>query len=335
MVTTIRDRIMSGDGAAEVPDDAAYAHALPRHDPPRRHLHVSASARRPPGAEAETPRVPDAIYHPDGLLALGAPQDRPGRVHAERGGLARLLAVLAPLLLLLGKLKFLALFGKVGVTGVSMLVSIAAYAWAWGLGWAAATGFVLLLLVHEMGHWVAMRLTGVPASAPLFIPFLGAVIGMKGAPRSVRDEAAIGLAGPLAGTAGAFVCLGLGAMYGGRLWPLLAYMGLLLNLFNLLPVSPLDGGRIAAAISRWLWVAGLIGLGALFVAHPNPFLLLIALVGGAETVARFWGTHLLTARPGYDDIGARERVAIGALYFGLIALIGVTMLASPVTRHSL
>ncbi len=239
------------------------------------------------------------------------------------------LAMLAPVLYLLTKLKVVVVFGKVGVTGLSMLISVWVYAAVWGLGWAAAVGFVALLFVHEMGHWLMMRYKGVPATAPLFIPFLGAVIGMRGMPNSVQDEAAIGIAGPLAGTAGALLCLGLARLYGGHLWPLLAMMGLFLNLFNLLPVSPLDGGRIAGAISRWLWPVGLAGLVGVFLLHPNPFLLLIVLVGGVQTIARFRGRYAPTARPGYADLRVRERVTMGLLYFGLIALIAAAMLGNP------
>jgi len=239
----------------------------------------------------------------------------------------------APFAILLGKLKFL-LFAlakiKIFLTAGTMLLSILAYAALWGIGLPAAIGFVVLLFIHEMGHWVVMRLKGVPASAPIFIPFLGAVIGMRGMPRSVKDEAEIGIAGPIAGTAGALACVGLSSLYGGHLWPLLAVMGLFLNLFNLLPVSPLDGGRIVAAVSRWLWIVGLVGLVGLFFVWHNPFLLFIGFIGGAETIARFRGRYAPTARPGYYDISARERVAMGALYFGLIGLIAVTMLTSPV-----
>ena len=278
-------------------------------------------------------RSPDKIYKAYGRVAMdGSPGGDP-HTSGWHGRMARLLALLGPAVLLLGKLKVLAIFSKVGLTGVSMLVSVWAYAALWHLGWAAAIGFVVLLFVHEMGHWIVMRLKGVPASAPLFIPFLGAMIGMKGLPRSVKDEAEIGIAGPIAGTAGALACLGLETLYGGRLWPLLALLGLYLNLFNLLPVSPLDGGRIVAAISRWLWIVGLAGLVGLFVLHPNPFLLLIALIGGAETMARFRGRHAATARAGYYDVSMPERVMLAVLYFGLIALIAVTMLTNPVIRH--
>lgn len=297
--------------------------------------HTPSMDGRPPGV----PRTPDMIYNADGTIAVGRPPfGGSSRPRGRSKGLGRLLAPLAPLLILLAKLKFLlfalAKFKFVLVAG-SMLLSIVAYASLWGLGLAAAVGFVALLFVHEMGHWVVMRLKGVPASVPIFIPFLGAVIGMRGMPRSVKDEAEIGIAGPIAGTAGALACVGLGSLYGGHLWPLLAYMGLLLNLFNLLPVSPLDGGRIVAAISRWLWVVGLVGLVALFFWWQNPFLLFIGLIGGAETIARFRGRYAPTARPGYYAISAKERVTMGALYFGLIALIAVTMLTSPVLGGAL
>lgn len=276
---------------------------------------------------------PDMVYNADGTIALGRPVRGTPRAGQRNGLFARLLAPLAPILILLSKLKFLlvfAKFGKVGLTAVTMLISVVAYASLWGLGWAAAVGFVVLLFIHEMGHWVMMRAKGVPASAPIFIPFLGAVISMRGMPRSVKDEAEIGIAGPIAGTIGALACVGLGSLYGGHLWPLLGAIGLFLNLFNLLPVSPLDGGRIVAAISRWLWIAGLVGLVALFVVWRSPFLLLIGLIGGLETIARFRGRYAPTSRPGYYDVSATQRITMGALYFGLIALITVAMVANPV-----
>jgi len=286
----------------------------------------------------DTPRTPDAIYNADGTVALGRPRPFGAATKRRQGALGRLFAPLAGLGVLLIKLKFL-LFAllkfKIFLTAGTMLISIVAYATLWGIGLPAAIGFVALLLIHEMGHWVVMRLKGVPASAPIFIPFLGAVIGMRGMPKSVKDEAEIGIAGPIAGTAGALACVGLGNLYGGHLWPLLGVMGLFLNMFNLLPVSPLDGGRIVAAVSRWLWIVGLIGLVALFVVWHNPFLLLIGVIGGAETIARFRGRYAPTARPGYSDVTARERIVMGGLYFGLIGLIAATMLTSPVLAGAL
>ena len=273
------------------------------------------------------------IYNADGTIAVGAPRGRTGRPSGQKGLLGRALAFLAPVLYLLSKLKFLlffAKFGKIGLTAGTMLLSVAVYASVWGLGWAAALGFVILLLIHEMGHWTVMRAKGVPASAPVFIPFLGAVISMRGMPRSVKDEAEIGIAGPIAGTAASLACVALGSVYGGHFWPLLGAIGLFLNLFNLLPVSPLDGGRIAAAISRWLWIVGLVGLVALFVKMQSPFLLLIGIIGGLETIARFRGRYAPTSRPGYYDIKPLEHLTMGVLYFGLIGVITAALFASSV-----
>jgi len=148
--------------------------------------------------------MPDARATTDAPLVPDAPQGAAPAQRERSRSLRGLLTLLMPALYLLTKLKFLLLFGKLGLTGLSMLISVWAYAALWGLGWAAAVGFVALLFVHEMGHWLMMRAKGVPATAPVFIPFLGAVIGMRAMPRSVQDEAVIGIAGPIAGTAGAF-----------------------------------------------------------------------------------------------------------------------------------
>jgi Zn-dependent protease len=138
------------------------------------------------------------------------------------------------LLLLLPKLKVL-------TTSASMLVSVAAYALIWG--WRFALGFVLLLFVHELGHVLQLRREGIKASAPLFIPFLGAVVGMKELPKDAAAEARVGLAGPVLGSLACLVPVGLYGLTGNELFQALAFTGFFLNLFNLLPVLPLDGGR--------------------------------------------------------------------------------------------
>jgi Zn-dependent protease len=229
------------------------------------------------------------------------------------------------LLALLSKLKGLLLllkFGKFGATAITMVVSVAAYAAFFGLSFAV--GFVLLLLVHEMGHWVVLRQKGVAAGAPVFIPFLGALIGMRGRPRNVKDEAEIGIGGPIAGTAASLltgiVAAMLPAGHTQSLLYALGYTGLLLNLFNLIPVSPLDGGRVTAAISRWAWPVGLVLLVALFVTHPSGILGLILLLGGFETFRRFTGADRSQQAPGYYDIALQERIALALVFFGLLAV---------------
>src|SRR3989441_1767596 len=126
------------------------------------------------------------------------------------------------LLILLPKLKLL-------TTSASMLVSVAAYSLIWG--WQFAAGFVLLLLVHEMGHVIQLRREGVPASAPLFIPFLGAVVGMKELPKNAWVEAKVGLAGPVLGSLGAAVCLAAAVALDSDLLRAIAYTAFFLNLF--------------------------------------------------------------------------------------------------------
>src|SRR5687768_10586534 len=139
-----------------------------------------------------------------------------------------------------------------------MLVSIAAYAWIWG--WSFAVGFVLLLLLHELGHVIQLRREGIEASAPMFIPFLGAVIAAKSMGKDAAAEARVGLAGPILGTLATLIPLGIWLATGEDFWRALAYIGFFLNLFNLLPVLPLDGGRAMAAVSPWVWFAGCAGL---------------------------------------------------------------------------
>src|SRR5215217_6450943 len=175
-----------------------------------------------------------------------------------------LLAVLKwgkALLLLLPKAKLL-------TTSASMLVSVAAYALIWG--WTFAVGFVALLFVHEMGHYIQLRREGVKPSGMLFIPFLGAVVGARSLGGSALAEARVGLAGPVLGTVG---CLAAGAIYlatGEEFWRALAFTGFFLNLFNLLPVLPLDGGRAMAAMTPWMWFLGFGAIVVLVLLWPNP-----------------------------------------------------------------
>jgi Zn-dependent protease len=226
-------------------------------------------------------------------------------------------------LFLLGKAKWLLAalkFAKFG-TLLSMGVTIAVYAEIFG--WLFAVGFVLLIFVHEMGHALAMRQRGIAASAPVFIPFVGAFIAMRGRPRDAWEEAYVGIGGPILGTVGAVFCLAVAAATGSPFWAALASVGFLLNLFNLLPVSPLDGGRIAGAVSRWLWVPGFLLLGAAFLLRPSPILVLIVLMGAMSAWARF-----KQPVPGYYAIGPWRRASMGVAYFGLIGFLMLGMAVS-------
>ncbi len=220
---------------------------------------------------------------------------------------------LKAILLLLPKLKFL-------TTSASMLVSIAAYALIWG--WSFAVGFVVLLLVHEMGHVFQLRREGIEASAPMFIPFLGAVVAAKSLGDDAAAEARVGLAGPVLGTLGTLVPLGIWLATGNEFWQALAFVGFFINLFNLLPVLPLDGGRAMAALSPWVWFAGYAGLIALTIAFPNPILLLVLIFGGFESWNR-WKNRNTPESRAFHAIPTRTRVAVAVVYLGLAALLAV------------
>lgn len=223
------------------------------------------------------------------------------------------LAVLAKSKYLLAALKFL----KLG-TLLSMFLTIGVYATVFG--WPFAVGFVLLIFVHEMGHAIAMRMLGIPAGAPVFIPFMGAFIAMRGRPRDAFAEAIVGIGGPVLGTVGAAGCLVAAFVADSDFMFALASVGFLINLFNMIPISPLDGGRVAGAISRWFWVVGYaLGI-AVFLLTLSPMLALILLLG----LLTVWST-IRRPVPGYYDIAAWKRVAVGAAYFGLLAVMAAGM----------
>jgi Zn-dependent protease len=210
-----------------------------------------------------------------------------------------------------------------------MLVSIGAYALIWG--WRFGVGFVLLLLVHEMGHVLQLRREGIKASAPMFIPFMGALVAMKEMPKDAAAEARVGLAGPVLGSLGCLIPLGLYALTGDELFKALAFVGFFLNLFNLLPVLPLDGGRAMAALSPWMWLGGYGLLVAVTILYPNPIMLLVLLLGGIETWRRWQSRKSPEARE-YNKVRPATRAAVAAVYIGLAVLLAVGMDATHIAR---
>jgi Zn-dependent protease len=174
---------------------------------------------------------------------------------------------------LLGLVKVLPA-GKLLLTTGSMLAMVAFESMRSGIWFAV--GFVLLILVHELGHGVAMKRAGVQAGWPIFIPFFGAMIAMKGLPQDRDKEAEIAYGGPLAGTGAALAVAGLGLALDSRLLLALANVGFFLNLFNLTPISPLDGGRVAQAFSKRAWIVGAVLLVGLFFVTQSIQLILIA-----------------------------------------------------------
>jgi|tagenome__1003787_1003787.scaffolds.fasta_scaffold20984015_3 Zn-dependent protease len=236
--------------------------------------------------------------------------------------LAKLGAQLKWLLILLPKMKIL-------TTAGTMLVSTAAYAWLFG--WQFGIGFVLLILVHEMGHAIQLRREGVEAGWPVFIPFLGAYIGMKEMPKDAAAEARVGLAGPVLGSIGCLLPLALYAATGNDLFRALAYIGFFLNLFNLLPILPLDGGRAMAAVSPIFWIFGMALIVAATILFPSPIILLIVLFGGLETWRR-WKARKSPESKAYHDVSRGTRLAVGAVYLSLAVLLAVGIHFTHFTR---
>jgi Zn-dependent protease len=165
------------------------------------------------------------------------------------GGLALILWKAKGLVLLvLGKLKFLTLGLSKASTLLSFLASWGVYWSLWG--WRFALGFLVAMYIHEMGHVAALRRYGIPASAPMFVPGFGAFVRMNQHPKTVGEDARIGLAGPEWGF-GAALCAYLAyAATGNAIWAAIGHSAAYLNLFNLLPVWQLDGGRGFAALDR-------------------------------------------------------------------------------------
>jgi Zn-dependent protease len=280
-----------------------------------------------PAAVAPAPQVPapplSRTAHP-AEDPFGAPPDRARPVHSLRKRIGSALAAIAALfakfwaavkgaLLLLPKVKLL-------TTGGTALVSVAAYSLFWG--WTFAVGFVVLMFVHEMGHVIQLRREGLKASAPMFIPFLGAVVMAKSLGENAVAEARVGLAGPVLGTLGSAACLALGEATNSDLLRALAYVGFFLNLINLVPVVPFDGGRAMAAMAPGMWFLGLGAMVALLVITRNPFLLLFVLLGGMETWRR-WQLRKTRSleQAAYYRVSPRHRMLVGAVYIGLIAVL--------------
>ena len=221
------------------------------------------------------------------------------------------------LLLLVTTLKF----GKIATTGGTMLLSLLVYATIFGPWYAA--GFIGLMFVHEMGHYVAARQRGLDVGAPTFIPFVGAYIALKDMPRDSETEAYIAFAGPFVGTIAAFAVYFYAREVDSRLWLAVSYSGFFLNFFNLLPMSPLDGGRITAVVSPRVWLLGAPMMLALLFYSPSPVLIILVLFALPQ-LAKAW--HFDPQAPenaAYYNAPPAVRLEYAAMYLGLAALLGI------------
>ncbi|MBI3595426.1 MAG: site-2 protease family protein [Nitrospirae bacterium] len=229
-------------------------------------------------------------------------------------------SILSLIGLILFKFKSLLVFlkfAKFGITAISM----AATAWIYALfyGWAFAAGLVILIFLHEMGHAAAIRMKGIKTGAPVFIPFVGAFIAMKEFPKNVKVESFIAFGGPLAGAVASTFAYMLFKESGNSLYLALAYVGFLMNLFNLIPFSPLDGGRIVAAVSTKIWGVGLVAVLLFFLKTHHPMLLMILLFG-AIRLWKSWKEK--EEEKEYYDVEPSFRFNMGLSYLGLVIYLG-------------
>src|ERR1051325_3706430 len=215
---------------------------------------------------------------------------------------------------ILPALKFLPILLKSGGT---MLLMIWVYTMMWG--WKFAVGFVVLLLVHECGHLIVAKKFGLKVGAPVFIPFMGAFIALKEAPRNAWMEACVGIGGPMLGSLGALVCNVTGEVFDIPIFFALAWFGYFLNLFNLTPVGMLDGGRIVTALSRWLWLPGFALLLWFGWYYPNFIVWLIVIASLPRVVSLFRKRTEEERR--YFEVTQAQRWTMSVLYFGLIAIL--------------
>src|SRR5258708_8778226 len=249
----------------------------------------------------------------------------------KRKGLAGLGGIGAALSALLLKFPFLLSFIKFGWLGFSALFSVVVYALIFG--WPFAIGLVALLFVHEMGHAIVMKLKKVPIGGMIFIPLVGAAVIMRQMPKNAKDEAEIGIAGPIAGGLAAGFCLLIAYLspLNPGVWGPLAYFGFLLNLFNLVPIIPFDGGRVLAAIDRRIWIVGFLGLVAFQLWEwfwlkniSSPWLLLFIIMAATQLMMRNNAANTSETQA-YYAVPVGERIALGLVYFGLAALLVLGM----------
>lgn len=207
-------------------------------------------------------------------------------------------------------------------TLLSALLSFGVYALAWG-PWTAV-GLIAMLFVHEMGHVVEIRRQGMQATAPIFVPFMGAAIFQRSHPTDALKQAQIGIAGPIAGTIGATAAFILYDSTQNPIFLITALIGFFINLINLLPVWMLDGAWILAPVSPWFQVLGLVAIaaGAVFFHFVSFLLIIVAIAGIPTMLAGFRNAK----NPYYTSVSGGARLALGAAWLALVLYLGVMTL---------
>ncbi len=229
------------------------------------------------------------------------------------------------------KLKFLVLplikfFPILLKTGGTMVITIWAYSILWG--WKFAAGFVILILIHEFGHLIAAKIFKLDVGWPVFIPFMGAVIALKEAPKHAWVEFWVAAGGPILGGFAALICHRIYIATGDPFFAALAYTGYFLNLFNLMPTGFLDGGRMVTALSPWLWVVGIIIAGAFAIYRPSFIIFLILIFSLPRLISLFRKKSDVEKR--FFEVSPFQRGTAALVYFGLILALGTGMLNTMV-----
>ena len=238
----------------------------------------------------------------------------------KRGGWMSVVAVIAGIGFAAVKLLKFAWLAKIATSGGSMLLSVFLYSLVFG--WGYAVGFIVLLFCHEFGHYLAARQRGLAVGLPTFIPFVGAWVAIKDGFRDAETEAYVGIAGPAIGTLSALACLALGNLLDSDLMRAVAYSGFILNLFNLIPLSPLDGGRITSVVSPHVWLIGIPALVALFFYWPSPLLVLIAVLALGHVWSLFKNRNT-SEHQRYHDAAWSVRIGYGAAYLALAGFLAL------------
>ena len=205
----------------------------------------------------------------------------------------------------------------------SLSIFLSIWTYALFFGWPFAVGFVGLIFVHELGHYIAARDRGLDVGLPIFLPFIGAWIALKEQPMNAETEAYIAYAGPFIGTLGAFGCYWMGKESGDAFWLALAKSGFVLNLFNMIPVSPLDGGRITAVLSPRFWLLGVPCLIGLWAYWPSPILILVSVLAIPQLLKAWRYDPHDPANRAYYGVPLAVRAQWSLLYIGLVIVLAL------------
>ena len=221
------------------------------------------------------------------------------------------------LLLLFAAFKFSKLFLTIG----SMLLAVGVYALVFG--WRYAVGLVAMLFIHEMGHYVAARQRGLAVSLPMFIPFAFAWVKLEDVPHDAETEAYVGMGGPLLGTVGALACYFFARNYDVSWLLAVSYTGFFLNLINLIPIPPLDGGRITAVLSPRIWLLGVPIIGALLWFRFSPIMLVIAILAVPHVMTALRYDRNSPQAQSYYAVSPRVRWEYGFFYVVLVGFLAM------------